>query len=217
MDALARLVRALSGRGPKPARAEPETVEPTAADEAAAAQGRLNDIRRDEIIGQTIDKWEGVRFTNHPADRGGPTRYGITLATLSEARGKPQDANDVRFLTRSEAVDIFRRLYWERAGVGRLPSALWPTFYDAVVNHGPTRAAYLLQRALNRLGARLALDGEMGSKTVQAAWVKPPVDTVNAFVAERLAFYDRIIERDPTQAVFEVGWKRRAESFQIKV
>lgn len=39
----------------------------------------------DEMIDAIIRREGG--YVNHPADRGGPTRYGITMATLSEELG----------------------------------------------------------------------------------------------------------------------------------
>jgi len=39
------------------------------------------------VIYDLIEREGG--FSNHPADKGGPTKYGITQQTLSEWRGVP--------------------------------------------------------------------------------------------------------------------------------
>ena len=47
-------------------------------------------------------------FVNHPADRGGPTRWGITEA-VARAEGY---SGAMRALPRETAADIYRRVYW---------------------------------------------------------------------------------------------------------
>ena len=59
----------------------------------------------DALIDAVIDR-EG-RYVNHPADRGGPTCWGITEA-VARAQGY---AGPMRDLPRSEAASIYRRLY----------------------------------------------------------------------------------------------------------
>ena len=49
-------------------------------------------------------------MSNHPADKGGPTCFGITEA-VARAHGY---AGAMRQLPREEAAAIYRRLYWLR-------------------------------------------------------------------------------------------------------
>jgi lysozyme family protein len=51
-------------------------------------------------------------FVDHPADRGGPTKFGITQKTLSRALGRQATTEDVRRLTREIAAEIYRRTYY---------------------------------------------------------------------------------------------------------
>jgi|GEM_PF-4548155 len=51
------------------------------------------------LIDRLIDREGG--FVDHPADRGGPTKYGITLRTLSKWRGYPCSREDVEAMPRS--------------------------------------------------------------------------------------------------------------------
>jgi lysozyme family protein len=61
----------------------------------------------DDAILAAILRREGG-FVNHPADRGGPTHYGITQATLQAWRGRAVSEEDVRALSVEEAKAIYR-------------------------------------------------------------------------------------------------------------
>jgi Glycosyl hydrolase 108 len=64
----------------------------------------------DEVIGR-----EGG-YSNHPADKGGPTRWGVTEA-VARAHGY---GGNMRAFPRDEAVAIYRKLYWQRPGFDRV-------------------------------------------------------------------------------------------------
>ena len=55
-------------------------------------------------------------YVDHPADRGGPTRFGITEA-VARAGGY---AEAIRQLPRSVAEDIYRTRYWKGPGIDRV-------------------------------------------------------------------------------------------------
>ena len=62
-----------------------------------------------DIIGEIIKREGG--FVDHPSDRGGPTKFGITLRTLRAWRGQPVTREDVRTLTKAEARQIYAERY----------------------------------------------------------------------------------------------------------
>ena len=102
----------------------------------------------DELIDDVIGREGG--YSSHPADRGGPTRWGITEA-VARAHGF---AGDMRSFPREEAVAIYRRRYWLRPGfdrVAELAPRIAAELFDTGVNMGPEVAAGFLQRALNAL------------------------------------------------------------------
>lgn len=102
----------------------------------------------DDLIEELIAREGG--YTNHPADRGGPTRWGITEA-VARAHGY---AGAMRALPREEAASVYRRLYWLRPGfdrVAELAPRIAAELFDTGVNMGPEVAAGFLQRALNAL------------------------------------------------------------------
>ena len=59
---------------------------------------------------ETILQREGG-YVDHPADKGGPTNFGITQATLANYREHAVTATDVHSLTRTEAAAIYEAIY----------------------------------------------------------------------------------------------------------
>jgi len=169
-----------------------------------------------ELIDALIDREGG--YVNHPADRGGPTNYGITEA-VARAHGY---AGAVAQLPRDEAVAIYRRLYWLRPRfdqVARRSPALAAELFDTGVNMGPAVAATFLQRALtalNRNGADypdLVPDGHIGPATLAAldgffAKRSKNGETVLLRALEALQGerYLRLAERRPANEAFLYGW-----------
>src|SRR4029450_10330632 len=125
----------------------------------------------DDQIDELIEREGG--YVNHPADKGGPTRFGITEA-VARAHGY---AGPMAKLPREEAVAIYRRLYWPRPRFDevaeRVPRVAAELF-DTGANMGPAVAATFLQRALTALnrGGKdypdLTPDGRIGPATIAA-------------------------------------------------
>lgn len=124
-----------------------------------------------QLIDELIRREGG--YVNHPADRGGPTNWGITeaVARNNGFRG------DMRQLPRETAVAIYRRLYWDRpnfSAVALIAPNIAAELFDTGVNMGPAVAATFLQRMLNALnrGGRdyddLVVDGAIGPATLGA-------------------------------------------------
>ena len=63
----------------------------------------------DRCLGLTFNHEEG--YVNHPKDPGGPTNWGVTLATLSAYRGRKATIQDVRNLKKHEAQKILSDMY----------------------------------------------------------------------------------------------------------
>ena len=147
-------------------------------------------------------------YVDHPSDKGGPTRGGITQATLAEWRGKAVTAEDVQVLTQEEARAIYQDHYIVRPGFAGLPDPLRALVVDSGVNHGTGRAARWLQTAL-----RVTSDGIVGGSTIAAMGVADPKEVYRKVLASRIRSYGRIITDNPRQAIFAAGWAARAASF----
>jgi lysozyme family protein len=174
------------------------------------------------IINHTINMFEGTTYTNAKHDKGGATKFGITIATLKAYRQEKVSENDVKNLTRDEAVDIYTEQYWNKVKADELPECLRCVVFDMAVNHGPANAGKILQRALNKVELGdgddpIKVDGKIGpitvaeaQKKVRALGAKPVLKLV---VDERKEFYEDIIERDETQEKWRKGWMKRADWF----
>ena len=170
----------------------------------------------DTLIDAVIDR-EG-RYVNHPADRGGPTCWGITEA-VARAQGY---AGAMRELPRSEAASIYRRLYWLRPGFDKVAlraPKIAAELFDTGVNMGTGTAAGFLQRALNALNraARdypdLTVDRDVGPRTLsaldaflRARGVSGETVLLRAMEALQGERYIALAERRPSQEAFLYGW-----------
>ena len=176
-----------------------------------------NGINVDELIDNLIEREGG--FSDHPADAGGPTCFGITEAV---ARAHGYDG-PMRRLPRSEAARIYKRLYWLRPRfdeVAKRSPRVAAELFDTGANMGPSVAATFLQRALTALNRNgldypdLVPDGRIGAQTLSA---------LDAFLAKRGEAngetvlmralealqgerYLRLAERRPANEAFLYGW-----------
>ena len=144
-------------------------------------------------------------FVQHPRDPGGATKFGITRETLSRSRGRPASVDDVRGLTPTEAVEVYRRLYWDPLRADDLPPGLDLAVFDLAVNSGPVRAVRMLQAVLG-----VAADGIVGPATLGAARQADPIETIRRLARSRLGFLGRLA----TWPVFGRGWRSRVLSIE---
>jgi lysozyme family protein len=170
----------------------------------------------DTLIDGVIDREGG--YVDNAADKGGPTCFGITEA-VARADGY---AGAMRQLPRSEAVAIYRQLYWLRPGfeeIAKRSTRLAAELFDTGVNMGPAVAVTFLQRALTALNRNakdypdLTPDGRIGAATLVAldAFLKirgSSGETVLLRALEALQGerYLRLAERRPANEAFLYGW-----------
>ena len=171
----------------------------------------------EQMIDDVIRREGG--YVDHPRDRGGPTNFGITQATLSRHLGRPASADDVRRLSRAVAAEIYRRGYYEAPRIQALPARAQAFVFDAAVNHGPDRALRFVQQVCNAAGfGPVTVDGKCGPHTSRAAAEADRVMGdwfLAALVEERRNFYLALVESDPGQRVFLNGWLNRLAEFDV--
>ncbi len=91
-------------------------------------------------------KWEGG-WSDHPDDPGGKTMWGVIQATYDAfRRSKGLPLRSVRLITKGEALEIYRKNYWEACGCDRLAPGVDLAVYDPAVNSGPGRSLAWLKK-----------------------------------------------------------------------
>ncbi|WP_371808247.1 holin-associated N-acetylmuramidase [Ruegeria sp. HKCCA5491] len=166
-------------------------------------------------------------FVDDPDDPGGATKYGVTIHTMRRlgldlsGDGKI-NREDVRLLTKSQAVDIFVTHYFKGPRLGLLPFDLQPSLFDMHVNSG-AQAVKILQILLRDMGIFTGRRWGRWTATANAAQKasRPePAVLKDAYGVARRNYYFRLADHRPstrkyarTRAGGKGGWIRRAEEF----
>lgn len=135
-------------------------------------------------------------FSDHPADPGGKTRFGVTEAVAREFGYQ----GDMRELPVELAQKIYLQRYWKPISAEDLPPGIRYIMFDAAVNSGPRQAALWLQRALG-----VEADGVIGPKTLAAAYAQDTNALRMRLLAQRLRFMTGL----SNWPAFSRGWARR--------
>lgn len=158
-------------------------------------------------------------YSKNPADKGGETMYGITVAVAR--------ANGYHGAMRDLPLDLAKHIYNKRYviepkfdQVAGIDLDVGMELIDTGVNMGPHRAAEFLQRWLNGFNfggqyQELFIDGRVGTVTLDALdrflrWRKAEGTAVllKALNGLQAARYLEITERDKSQRMFLFGWVR---------
>lgn len=142
---------------------------------------------------------------NDPDDPGGHTNMGITEGTLEVAKTTGYVAQDATIsnLTREQAKNIYKHLFWDPVGADKFPPALALVVFDAAVNQGVPTAIIMLQVVL-----KVRTDGVVGPKTIAAATKSSP-KVRDAFLAKRALRYGELVAARPYMRKFMEGWIKR--------
>lgn len=173
-------------------------------------------MTKDQIFEGILKKEGG--YVNHPADRGGPTMYGITLKT-ARAYGY---SGEIRDLPRSTALEILESDYWTGPRFDQIATvspSIAEKLCDMGVNMGPMVSSKFIQRwlsALNnggKLYPDLIADGAIGPRTVSALRSLISVrgkdgetTLVKALNCSQGARYLELAEQREANEAFLYGW-----------
>ncbi len=161
----------------------------TTASPAAAAKPATASQIFERALAHVLEMEGG--WTEDQYDPGGPTNFGITLATLAAHRGLALDANSfaalrqqLREISSSEVRTIYLARYWTPSRAAALAPAVGLMHFDAAVNHGVGAAARMLQQAVG-----VDIDGEIGPATLAACAATPAATILQRYADERRARY----------------------------
>lgn len=144
-------------------------------------------------------------LVDHPADRGGLTKYGISQ------RANPD--LDIAAITEAEARARYRKQYWHPLFDRITDQAKANKVFDLCVNLGPKGGVTLLQRAINdERGTRgpVDVDGQFGAQTLMAVNLMPVRQFLRTVRAKQVRHYVDLALADANQLAFLNGWIRRA-------
>lgn len=178
-----------------------------------------------DLAEEIVDREGG--FVNDPNDPGGATNFGVTIHTMRRlgldlTGDGAVDIDDVRAMTRAQAVEIFVEHYYHRPRIAALPEVLQPSVFDMYVNAGGN-AVRILQRLLIDMGYDIDVDGAIGPQTLraaQAAALAAPDHIADAYGIARRDYYYGLGDRRPASRRYakrrdggKGGWILRAEVF----
>ena len=141
-------------------------------------------------------------YVDHPADPGGATMKGITLATFSGFKKKPMTKDELRAISDADVETIYKTGYWDAMRCDELAAGVDLLAFDMAVNKGVGRAARLMQQA-----AGVKDDGALGPRSMEAINKMPAKDLIVKVSEGRRDFYKGL----KTFPVFGKGWLRRVD------
>lgn len=146
-------------------------------------------------------------FANNPADRGGPTNFGISTATYSKVLGRPATVDDIKNIAPKTVKDIYQQLYWNLIKADAIKDQSMATYLmDMAVLMGPVSAAKLAQASLN-----IKADGIIGPVSLGKMNTTSPAVFALVFSKACIRALVQIVVRNPTQLVFLDQWVNRAD------
>lgn len=141
-------------------------------------------------------------YVNDPDDAGGPTKYGVTIKTLSEYLGRPAKIEEVKTLSLDRAKAIFKSRYWDTCKLDAIKSQVVAHFiFDQSINSGQGTAIIKAQEVV---GAKI--DGLMGPTTIAMINAFPEKEFIKRFFKAIQLRYIEICVSKPSQLKYIEGW-----------
>lgn len=145
-------------------------------------------------------------FSNHPADHGGPTRWGIIQSEYSKYIGHPASIGEMKNLPVEHAKDIYRKNYWVPLSLDKIESIeIAIAIFDRAVLNGLTGCSRLVRQALGELeNGQANFDSQIDiiNMTAPTAFVMRLADACEYQHRARVSAH-------PDQRVFLKGWLNR--------
>lgn len=135
-------------------------------------------------------------FSDHAADQGGKTRFGVTEA-VARREGYRGDMRDYPL---DEAKRVYQKLYWNALRLDDLRSEFRFDLFDAGVNSGVAQTVRWMQRIVG-----VTVDGLLGPRTLSAVNNSDAAKFLAKFNGQRLLFMTSL----STWPSFGRGWARR--------
>jgi lysozyme family protein len=160
------------------------------------------------FVDRMITRYEG-NYGWDKADRGGPTKYGITCWDLAQHRHQKMDSMQrwaaiVRAMPLREAEDIYEVKYASAVHFDELDSGKDVVVFDTEVNSG-NRGIKIAQRVV-----KVSQDGVMGPITLAGIKDYDAHRFINEYCDARMAFLRGL----DNWGTFGGGWTRRVKDLR---
>lgn len=166
-----------------------------------------------QLVAWIIDRHEGTEFSDRKHDRGGPTKFGITLRLYSAYMGREMTVDALKELTKDLAIDI---LYSEFCFKPKLAAIhderVKLCAIDFAIHSGPVHAVRSVQYGVSMT---LPHDGVLGALTQAGLNATDPAKVHRRMLAYRLRFLSDLVKNDPTQADHRGWWNRLANLIEL--
>lgn len=142
-------------------------------------------------------------YHHDPKDAGGETKWGISK------KAHPQ--LNIKALTYSQAVEIYKTQYWNDLYDYLLSDMLAFKLFDMGILMGPKKAIKYLQEAVVNQGFTIAKDGNFGVITLTATNNLKPELLYDSYIQLLEKHFRRITLFRPANKRFLKGWLRRLD------
>lgn len=141
-------------------------------------------------------------YVNNKNDPGGETKYGISK--------KSYPSYNIKDLTVEDAQFIYYKDFWVPLQAEQMDSEkIACEMLEMAVNMGITPVITFLQASILVLGGKVAVDGIMGSETINALNKLDDEIVLKCLKAQAMTYYLTLSRRNPTLKEFLKGWFNR--------
>lgn len=163
-------------------------------------------------------RWEGgAKYTNNKHDRGGATKYGITIATWrtvgydKNGDGKI-DEKDVQLITEEDFKKVLKRNFWDKWKADEIKNQ---SVAEILVDWLWASGKWGIIKPQQLLGVKA--DGIVGKQTLAAVNGYPNQRQLfEALKNARKSYINKLIKADPSQIVNKKGWLNRINALEYK-
>lgn len=139
-------------------------------------------------------------YVNNPADRGGPTNYGITQADMPGV--------NIANITPEMATAYYQEHYWKPLYSDITKQDVAEKLFDMGVLFGVGTAVKMLQSSMES-EIHLVSDGQFGPETLADVNQYADLSTYKTALIQHVI---NIVNNNPSQHVFANGWIARINS-----
>lgn len=159
----------------------------------------------------------GSKYTNKKSDRGGATKYGITIATWrtvgydKNGDGKI-DEKDVQLISEEDFKKVLKRNFWDKWKADEIKNQ---SVAEILVDWIWASGKWGIIKPQQLLGVKA--DGIVGKQTLAAVNGYPNQRQLfEALKNARKAYINKLIKADPSQIVNKKGWLNRINALEYK-